>query len=1785
MIPSRRGGYRVESTPNGQRLVPDGDWAASASEGAAIQAGNGPTGGFNLTLMGVGLAPNWGQSSTTLDFFDINGDRLPDSIEEGHVRLQRRRSVGASYTTFAPDRPIPGMANVLRRSNDRAMRSGFSIGSAAGGIRRAGKETGSISGRADHYLGYLGFAPSFGFSEGRSSQVNDFVDINGDGLPDQISADGDSMFVRLNLGTSFAPPVELIFAGGVGKDDPEERGFDAIAVSTSLSSSVEFGYLGSGGGLSWNYSYGHTRFIDMNGDGLPDRVWVPSTRGKLRVRFNLGTNFSEPVDWNAPLWGSTGYSVPAQEDVLSYSWGAAFKANAGLSIHVGVLFGWGPAINLSLGANFGQQQAPGRISLEDINGDGLVDHVFTPNTAGINPSTNRLFARLNRSGGANLLSAVRGPFGSRIDLDYELLESRVETVGGERVDIPSARYVLSRVAVPASTFDNADGTRPEYVTTASYSGGFYDRVEREDYGFSRVTVCNSEQTCSVTTYNNQSYLLRGLVAGSFVRDAAGRRTSGNEVEHELSTTGLPTGVTHVRPRIERSFIYDGITPNPVAPSITTEVERVYDAAGLLQSIVDRGEPGNNDDVQANITEYFTAAAPYNIVRPRVIEVRDFSGALLRRREASFGAVGQLSSMTDRLTGGTNPATGLEYANHPMTSSFTYDGYGNVATVTDPAGMVLTYGYDSTFTHRTTVTDGFGLSSTVDFDLRFGLPTKTTDTNGHSVHVRYDDWGRTVAIFGPNEHPLASSPLISHEYQLQPGVTPSPRAWAVTHHTDALGTNIRTVTFIDRTMRVVQTKKTGELDSGSGTATVEGWIVSGPIEYDALGRPRRAWRGEFDRWSAASEFVNVARTGTDPNTRTDYDSFGRARVVQAPDATKIRTDYFVAPIPDQTALRLHTRVTDPLGHERHSFARANGQVIEVRENNTISGGSTLLRTRYGYDSLGRLITIHDADDNLTEARYDSLGRMVRLDNRDSGAIEYLFTAAGDLGAKITPNLRAAPNQRITYVYDRHRLTQVQYPDGRVTELTYGGPGAWGNGAGRLQYRSDDSGSTWFAYGSLGETTTTWRYLRPAGGVSSWTWVQTQFESDSFGRQRSVTYNDGEVVRYAYDAAGNLRSVVGTRPGGSTRDYISFVGYDQYGQRARLRMGNGTETRYNRDPLMQRLQHVETDGPGANAIQRLFYAYNDAGNITERHQQLPSVMGGDFGGQVDQSFSYDELGQLTSASGYYRETATNERRYTLNMGYDRIGNITEKVQTDVRSMLGGSSPMTIGATSHEMNYGYQQFGSTRPHAATTVGSRTFDFDANGNQLGWVDSDTGGVRQMVWDEDDRLESVTTDGGSVNFLYDGAGERTHKWSSAGTSVYANAYWTVRNGVQTTKHIFASGQRIASVVSDPATGSQEHWFHSDHLGSTQFVTNESGEVREHHESLPFGEPWIDESAKGERTPFRFTGKELDSETGLQYFGARYYDPRQGQWASVDPALTTYMSRGITEPNGVLEARNFANYSFAWNSPVILTDTDGREVCQSSVCVRFLGAIRLIGGGVAGVAGATAAGASYGTAALPGYALMLYGADQMQAGLQEVVTGQSAESLQHRVVRGLASQAVSPDTANTVANTTEVLTGLALGVRARTTINDSQAVNRGAQVAQRQLATPTPVAVVAVATAGNGPVQGGNGVLRGVIQNGALSWVIQRIEGSNVTGMQAFDEMMAANQGRITQIVGNWSRGELSSNYRAFWSAARLGMTSQQAAWHTFTGTMARRWGFTQVQVREASRNHVEVVFSRGSGQ
>ncbi|MEE9437621.1 MAG: RHS repeat-associated core domain-containing protein [Saprospiraceae bacterium] len=98
--------------------------------------------------------------------------------------------------------------------------------------------------------------------------------------------------------------------------------------------------------------------------------------------------------------------------------------------------------------------------------------------------------------------------------------------------------------------------------------------------------------------------------------------------------------------------------------------------------------------------------------------------------------------------------------------------------------------------------------------------------------------------------------------------------------------------------------------------------------------------------------------------------------------------------------------------------------------------------------------------------------------------------------------------------------------------------------------------------------------------------------------------------------------------------------------------------------------------------------------------------------------------------------------------------------------------------------------------------------------------------------------------------------------------------------------QCICEQYPDECESNVMYYFHSDHLGSTSFLTDAEGEPYQFLLYLPWGENLVEQKVANFSTPYQFNGKELDVETGLYNYGARFYDPKLSLWLSVDPLNT-----------------------------------------------------------------------------------------------------------------------------------------------------------------------------------------------------------------------------------------------------------------------------------------------------------
>ena len=232
----------------------------------------------------------------------------------------------------------------------------------------------------------------------------------------------------------------------------------------------------------------------------------------------------------------------------------------------------------------------------------------------------------------------------------------------------------------------------------------------------------------------------------------------------------------------------------------------------------------------------------------------------------------------------------------------------------------------------------------------------------------------------------------------------------------------------------------------------------------------------------------------------------------------------------------------------------------------------------------------------------------------------------------------------------------------------------------------------------------------------------------------------------------------------------------------------------------------------------------------------------------------------------------------------------------------------------------------------------------------------RNYTWNEKNQLTKSSDRSYTVHYRYGEDGQRALKYTEEGRSetLYFNNFYTIHipvqdknnpQGLRVHKHIFVGNSRLVTAMTHTDNNGdnaeqreKRYYYHSDHLGSAQFVTDWRGRQYEHIEYTPYGELWIEEVAAGlDKLPFRFTGKEMDEETGLYYYGARYLDPKYSRWLSGDPALTDYIPKAPIDDEakkhnenlpgmgGVFNVVNLHLYHYAGNNPVKYTDPDGKS--------------------------------------------------------------------------------------------------------------------------------------------------------------------------------------------------------------------------------------------------------------------
>ncbi|MGB2676347.1 MAG: RHS repeat-associated core domain-containing protein [Candidatus Acidiferrum sp.] len=284
---------------------------------------------------------------------------------------------------------------------------------------------------------------------------------------------------------------------------------------------------------------------------------------------------------------------------------------------------------------------------------------------------------------------------------------------------------------------------------------------------------------------------------------------------------------------------------------------------------------------------------------------------------------------------------------------------------------------------------------------------------------------------------------------------------------------------------------------------------------------------------------------------------------------------------------------------------------------------------------------------------------------------------------------------------------------------------------------------------------------------------------------------------------------------------------------------TRTKYGYDTL-SRLLSV-THAKGGATLDGATYTVDNAGNRTAKS---------DLYAGVTTNYGYDNIYELLNAT----QGGSTTESYT----YDFVGN---------RLTALGSAAWSYN-TSNELN--------SRPGVS-------YAFDANGNTT--TKTDSTGTTNYTWDFENRLASVTLpgSGGTVTFKYDPFGRRIYKSSSSGTSIFTydnDNLIEETNSAGSAVARYSQGLNIDEPLAMLRSGVTSY-YEVDGLSSTTSLSNGAGALAQTYMFDSFGN--LTASTGSLTNPFRYTARDFDSETGLQFSRARYYDPQAGRFISEDP--------------------------------------------------------------------------------------------------------------------------------------------------------------------------------------------------------------------------------------------------------------------------------------------------------------
>jgi RHS repeat-associated protein len=915
---------------------------------------------------------------------------------------------------------------------------------------------------------------------------------------------------------------------------------------------------------------------------------------------------------------------------------------------------------------------------------------------------------------------------------------------------------------------------------------------------------------------------------------------------------------------------------------------------------------------------------------------------------TFSAAGQLLTESDR----SGYTTTLGYTNGQLTTvtdpagrqlTLTHDSSGRISGLTDPGGRTVSYSYDAS-ANLQSVTDVGGGKTSFTYDQNHLLLT-ATDPRGSVLTNVYDSSNRVVSQTDPLGRKTtfsyasgASGPQTTitdpngnvEVQQFQNNLlvsktlgsgTPQAATWTYTYDPVSLGVTSVTDpnghviqrTFDANANMLSQADALGRTTSytydklNDQTSVTDPLNVTTTMTYDAQGHlltRSTPLAGTSQTATVTYTYGDASHPGdvtaiTDANgntTKLAYDKFGDVVRSADPDGNITTSTYDVlgrvtsrvSPNGNVTganpagfttsytynAFGQQLTVTDPLGRKTTFTYDANQNETSVTDGNghtttyaydadneltkvTHPDGSTLTTAR---DANGNVTSKTDGLGHATTYAYDALNRKVSATDPLGHQTTYAYDPAGNLTSMVD-----AQSQTTSYSYDAaNELTAIHYSDGTTpgVTLTY-------DADGQRASMTDGTGSSSYTYDSLHRLTQT---VNGAGATVGYAY-------DLAGHLTKIVYPGGSrAVTRGYDAAGRLTSITDWL-GNKTQ-----LGYDADGNLLTESYPNGTSAHITYDAADQ-LSGIKDSGAAAGTFLNLGYSRDQIGLLSAENST---------------TYSYDSVGRLTSGAG---------QTYTYDAA-DRLTGFTDS--------QGNSGSDTFDAAD-ELTSSKVTLTGDLPGTSTT----TYSYDARGNRISQIlvnlPNQTGippTTTAYGYDQADRLTSFSAKAkvtlAQATYAYDGAGLRASKTVSGTTEAFT---WDLAEG---TPLLLQDGG--TSYVTGPAglpleqvsSSGTVRYYHQDQLGSTRALTDAGGHVVATYAYDPYGN--LTATTGTVSNPFLFAGQFLDSESGLYYMRARYYDPAVGQFLTRDP----------------LEPVTQLPYGYAADSPTNFTDPTGLDCGNSA---------------------------------------------------------------------------------------------------------------------------------------------------------------------------------------------------------------------------------------------------------------